>query len=149
MGNTETFELCATSSKKQCPDWEIGIVYCSCGRCLTPSQRTKKLDKKNFDALSIPGYATNKNLLRGAKHGASGAATNVLQSQGHVTESSPTQAWRYKSILEKWHNNDKYRESLSKMGGVKNKLFSMTKLHWKITPILQQEEKDIGMIKVR
>ena len=33
MGNTEIFELCETSSKKQCPDcalyWEIGIVYCS------------------------------------------------------------------------------------------------------------------------
>ena len=38
MGNTEIFELCETSSKKQCPDcasyWESGIVYWSCGRCL-------------------------------------------------------------------------------------------------------------------
>ena len=64
MGNTEIFELCETSSKKQCPDCnlyrEIGIVYCSCGRCLTPAQSAKKLDKKDFDALSIPGYVIKK-----------------------------------------------------------------------------------------
>ena len=37
MKNSEIFELCETSSKKQCSDcnlfWEIGIVYCTCGRC--------------------------------------------------------------------------------------------------------------------
>ena len=36
MNNTEIFELCENSSKQQCPDcntyWEIGIIYCSCGR---------------------------------------------------------------------------------------------------------------------
>ena len=40
VGNTEIFELCETSSKKQSPDcdvyWEIGIVCCSCGRCRKP-----------------------------------------------------------------------------------------------------------------
>ena len=60
---------------KQCPDcnlyWESGIVYCSCGKSLKPSQSTKKLDKKNLDALSIPGYVIKKTLHRGAKHGAS------------------------------------------------------------------------------
>ena len=67
MGNTEIFELCETSSKKQCPDcnlhWEVGIVYCSCGRCLkTLAEYQKQLDKKNFDALSIPGDVIKKNL---------------------------------------------------------------------------------------
>ena len=55
-GNAEIFELCETSSKKQCTDCalycEIGIAYCSCGRSLQPSQRTKQLDKKNYDASS-------------------------------------------------------------------------------------------------
>ena len=49
------FELCETFSKKQCSDcalyWENGIVYCSCGRRLKPSQRTKQFDKKNHDAF--------------------------------------------------------------------------------------------------
>ena len=55
MNNTEIFELCGTSSEKQCPDckvyWEIGIVYGTCGRCLKPSQRTKEFDKNNYDIL--------------------------------------------------------------------------------------------------
>ena len=64
MNNTEIFVLCETSSKKQCPDcnlsWEIGIVYCACGRCLKPSQRTEEIDKNNYDVLSIPGYVVKK-----------------------------------------------------------------------------------------
>ena len=35
-----------------------------------------------------------------------------------------------------------------KLGGLENRLFSMTNLHWKITPTLQQEEKEIVMRKV-
>ena len=42
MNNTEIFELCETPSKKQCTDcasyWEIGIVHCTCGRCLKSSR---------------------------------------------------------------------------------------------------------------
>ena len=60
MSNTKIFELCETSSKKQCTDcnlyWEIGIVYCTCGRCLKSSQRIKGFDKSNYDVSSIPGY---------------------------------------------------------------------------------------------
>ena len=54
------------------------IVYCTRARSLYTSQRTILLDKKNFDALPIPGYVSNKNHTHGAKHGAS--------------ESSPTHA---------------------------------------------------------
>ena len=75
MGNTEIFELCETPSKKRCSDcnlyWKFGTVCCSCRRSLKPSQSTTKLDKKNFDALSIPGYVIKKNLTHGAKRGAS------------------------------------------------------------------------------
>ena len=45
MNNTEIFELCETSSKKQCPDcnlcWEACAVYCTCGRCLRTSRSEK------------------------------------------------------------------------------------------------------------
>ena len=102
---TEIFELCETSSKKQCPDcnlyWEIGIVYCSCGRCLKPSQSTKKLDKHNFGAVSIPGYVIKKNLLRGAKHGASERQRMYYKNHGDVVERSPTQGWWVQNHLER------------------------------------------------
>ena len=150
MGNTEIFELCETSSKKRCPDcalyWETGIVYWSCGRCLIPSQSTKKLDKKNYDALSIPGYVI---LTRGAKHGASERQRMLLQSQGDVAESSPTQTWWVQNHIGKMAQWWQMTASLcQKLGGLENRLFSMTNLHWKITPTLQQEEKEIVMRKV-
>ena len=131
MGNTEIFELCETSSKKQCPDcalcWEIGIVYCSCGRCLKPSQRTKKLDKKNYDALSIPSYVIKKNLHHGAQHGAS-----QRQRMYHKAEEM---FWTDGTMMTN-------TASLCQI------LFSMTNLHWKITPFLQQERKELVTRKV-
>ena len=40
IGNNENFEFYQTSSKRQCPDcaacWEIGIVYCTCGKSMQP-----------------------------------------------------------------------------------------------------------------
>ena len=99
MGNYEIFELCETSSKKQCPDCNfcnlIGIVYCSRGRCLTPSQSTKKLDKKNFDALSIPDYH-QKEPTPWCQTWSFRAATNVLQSQGDVAWKGQRQQRRHR-----------------------------------------------------
>ena len=61
VNNTDIFELCETSSKRQCPDCnlccEVDIVYCTCGRCLKPSQRTKEYNNNNdWDVFSILGY---------------------------------------------------------------------------------------------
>ena len=65
MGNKEILEFYETSSKRQCPDcaacWEIGIVYCTCGKCMQPSERNQQLNKDRFVALSIPGYVIKKN----------------------------------------------------------------------------------------
>ena len=50
MNSTEIFELCENSSKKQCSEcntnWEIGIVYCSCGRNLKTLRRDQKSSKR-------------------------------------------------------------------------------------------------------
>ena len=125
MGNTEIFELSETLSKKQCPDcalyWRIGIVYCSCRRCPTPSQSAEE-----YDALSIPGYVLKKNLHCGAKHGAT--ATNVLQSQGHVAESSPTQAWWVQNHLGKMTQRWQIPESLSNIGWTEERIIQCDEL---------------------
>ena len=105
VGSTEIFELCETSSKIQCPDcvlyWQIGIVFCSCGRSLNPSQRTKQFDKQNYDALSLPVYVIKKNLTHGAIHGTSERQRMYIQSKGDVAESSPTQTWWFQDHLGK------------------------------------------------
>ena len=49
MGNTEYFELCETSSEIQCLDcdlfWEAGIIHCTCGKCMQPTERNRQLNK--------------------------------------------------------------------------------------------------------
>ena len=73
--NTEIFELCDNSSKQQCLDcnayWEIGIIYCSCGRNMQSTRSPTEFDQHNRDVTSIPGCVIKKNSSRGAKHGAS------------------------------------------------------------------------------
>ena len=76
MGNTEFFELCEISSKIQRPDrslyWEVGTVYCTCGKCMQPSERNRQSDKARSDVLSITGYVIiEKNPTHGARHGPS------------------------------------------------------------------------------
>ena len=36
--------------------WTKGIVYCTCGTCLRPSDKTRKVNKDRFDVQSIPNY---------------------------------------------------------------------------------------------
>ena len=57
MNNTEIFELCENSSKQQCLEchtyWEIGIIYCSCGRNMKSIQSPTEFDLNNRDVTSI------------------------------------------------------------------------------------------------
>ena len=150
MGNTEIFELCETSSKKPWP--RLYLIFGKLALCIvhvemsnTLRKAPKRWTRKTSTPLSIPSYVIKKNLLRGAKHGAS--EPNVLQSQGDVAESSPTQAsWR-QNHFGRWHNDDKYHESLSKIGWTEEQIIQYDELAL-ITPILQQEGKEIEMRKV-
>ena len=73
MGNTEYFEMCDITSEVQCQvclfNWEMGIVYCACGKCLQLSERNRQLNKDRYDVLSIPNYVIKKNPSHGARHG--------------------------------------------------------------------------------
>ena len=75
LNNTEIFELCENSSKQQCLDcnacWEMGIIYCSCGRNMKSTRSPTEFDQNNRDVTSIPGYVIKKKSSRGAKHGPS------------------------------------------------------------------------------
>ena len=44
MGNVEYFEIC---------DWPKGIVYCTCGTYLRPSDKVRKLNSDRHDVLSL------------------------------------------------------------------------------------------------
>ena len=88
MNNTEIFELCETSSKKQCPDcalfWEIGNAHCTCGRCLKSSHRTEELDKNNYDVSSILGYVLPSALSRNRAR--SSLSATASDPQTHIQQ---------------------------------------------------------------
>ena len=120
MNNTEIFELCENSSKKQCSDcntyWEIGIVYCSCGRNLKSSQRPKEFEKNNYDVLSVPGYVIKKNNSRGAKRGPAERQRMYYKAEEMLQKARQQKHEGHSCILERWHNDAEYRKSLSDIG---------------------------------
>ena len=116
MNNTEIFELCENYSKQQCLDcnlyWEVGFVYCTCGRYFKPSQRTKEVDKNNCDVLSIPSSVIKKNNRRGAEHGPSERQRKYYKAKEMLQKARQPKHGRYKSILERWHDDAEYPKSL-------------------------------------
>ena len=114
MGNMEYFEMCEITSKVQCPHcmtyWAKSIVYCTCGTCLRPSDKTRKLNKDRFDALSIPNYVIKK----GPSHGA-----RKHREANSVSRSSPANKARkkgYNSRLDRSLNCPIYRASQIQIG---------------------------------
>ena len=75
----------------------------------------EKLDKKNFDALSIPGCVITKNFSCGAKHGASERQRMCYCGKETLQKARQPKHGGYKTILERWHKDDKYRKSLSEI----------------------------------
>ena len=93
-----------------------------------PLQRTKQLDKKNFDALSIPGYVIKKNVHRGAKHGASERQRMYTGAMEMLQKARQPKHGGYKTILERWHNDDQYRKSLSEIGWTEEQIIQYDEL---------------------
>ena len=105
MNDTET------SSKKQCSDcalyWEIGFVHCTCGRYFENLRKElRSWTRTTSTSLSIPGYVIKENTIRGAKHGPS-----ERERMEMFQKALQPKHGGYKSILERWHKEDKYRKS--------------------------------------
>ena len=87
MGNTENFELCESSSKIQCPDcalyWETGVMYCTCGKCMQPTQRNRQLNRARYEVLinlRLPVFQKKKESHPRSQTWTIYAAVHVLQS---------------------------------------------------------------------
>ena len=117
MGNMEYFEICEITPKVQCRNcvtyWTKGIVYCTCGTCLRPSDKIRKLNKDRFDVLSIPTYVIKKGQSHGARHGNTERAKNPITQP---MSSKRAKKKGYKSILDRFLNSPRYRESQINIG---------------------------------
>ena len=74
VGNIELCELLDTEPKAQCKvclsDWDVGIVYCTCGHFLrNGTEENKKFVQYTMDLLSIPNYYMKKGRPHGHRYG--------------------------------------------------------------------------------
>ena len=92
------------------------------------SKRTKQFDKKNYDAQSIPGYVIRKNLTHGAKHGASQQQRMYYKAKEMLQKVRQPKDGGYKTILERWHNDDNCRKSLSDIGWTEEQIIQYDEL---------------------
>ena len=49
--------------------WPKGVVYCTCGTCLRPSDKVRKLTSESDDVLSIPNHIIKEGPHHGRRHG--------------------------------------------------------------------------------
>ena len=116
MNHTEISELCDNSAKHQCPDcntfWEIGIIWCSCGRNLKYSRSPTTLQKTNCDFTSIPGFAIEKNSSRGPQHGATERQVMFFRAKQMLKKASQGKHGSHPTILSRWYEQEGYRKSL-------------------------------------
>ena len=103
-------------------------TFYTCGKCLQSSQRTRELDKNNYDVLSIPGYVIKKNTIRGAQHGPSERKRMYHKAKEMLQKALQPKNGGHKSILGRWHKDDQYRNSLSLIGWTEEQINAYDKI---------------------
>ena len=81
------------------------------------TERNRQLNKARYDVLSISGYAIKKNPTHGARHGQPMRQCMYFKAHDMLRKARKHKSGGYKkNILERWHDDDKYRKSLSDIG---------------------------------
>ena len=117
MGNMEYVEICEITPNIQCPNcvtrWPKVIVFCTCGRCLRPSDKVRKLNSDRYDVLSIPNYVIKKSPFHGARHG--NTERQRIHHAAHVS-SIKAEKKGFTSILDRFLKCPIYRRSQVDIG---------------------------------
>ena len=120
MNNFEIFELCENAFKQQCPDcnayWEMGIIYCNCGRNVKFTRSPTEFDQNNRDVTSFPGNVIKKNRRRGAKHGVFERQKMYSHAKQMLKKARQGKHGGHPKILSRWYGDEEYRTSLSAIG---------------------------------
>ena len=149
MGNTEYFDLCEISSKIRCPDcylyWEAGIVYCTCGKCMQPSEGNRQLNMERYDVLSIPDYVIEKNPTNGARNGPS--MRQYMYYKAHEMLKKARKEKKVVVTITFLADGTMMANTASLcqiLDGLRNRSFNTMRWHWKTIPTLQQNKKEAG-----
>ena len=73
LDNVELHELAERSRTVQCQsclqDVPEGLIFCTCGMCLRPSEEQTQRIKTQFAGMKVPFYHARVNYSRGKRHG--------------------------------------------------------------------------------
>ena len=118
MGIKQYFELREISSKIQCPyrslHWEVGIVCFTCGKCMQPSERKSTVEQGLIQRL-VNSRPRHKKRILPMEPDMNQLCWLYKYYKAHEMLKK-AQKKQYKTILERWYNDDNYRKSLSDIG---------------------------------
>ena len=84
---------------------------------MQPTRRNRQLNKARYDVLSIPGCVIKKNPpTHGARHGTSMRQCVYHKAHDMLRKARKHKSGGHKTILDRWHTDDKYSKSLSEIG---------------------------------
>ena len=114
--------------------WEIGIIYCGCGRNMKSTRSQTEFDKNNRDVTPIPGNVIKKNSSRGAKHGPSDRQKMYYQEKQMLKKARQGKHGCHPTILLRWYADEEYRKWLSAIGWKEHQimLYDRIAVEWHI-----------------
>ena len=94
---------------------------------MQPSERNRQLIKARYDVLSTPSHVIEKNPTHGARHGPS--MRQCMYYKAHeMLKKARKHENGHRNILDRWNNDDKYRESLSDAGWTEERIIQYDKI---------------------
>ena len=122
-------------------------MCCSCGRSLNPSQRTKQLVKKNYDALFQVTSSKRTSSMDPNSELPSGNECTTRPRRCCMKLANPSM------VVPKPFGKDGTRMTDTAnlcqiLGGLRSRLFRKTNLHWRTTLFWQQDRKELETRKI-
>ena len=119
-------------------------LYCTCEKCMKPTERNRQLNKARYDVLSILGYVIKKNPTHGARHGTS--VRQCMYYKAWYAEEKPAST---KVVITTtfWTDGTMMTNTASLcqiLGGLRNRSFNTMTSHWKTTPTWLHGKEEVG-----
>ena len=117
LGNIELRDLGQNSRTVQRQSWlkhtPERLIFCACGICLQLDEEQNQRIKSRFEAVTVPCYLARVNYSRVKRHG---EAQWLREHWKAMDARRGARKNDHKSIVLRWQNDDKYRESKKRHG---------------------------------
>ena len=116
---------------------------------MQPTERNRQLNKARYDVLLFPGYVIKKNPTHGARRGPSVRLCMYNKAHDMLRKARKHKSGGCKTIMERWHDDDKYRKSLSDIGWTEEHIIQYDAIALEDHPTLLHVKKEVGTQNLR